>query len=738
MLDQIYFRPRLSRLVFLPAILAALSGCVPALNTLIVTTTTSDPGCDGSGVTSSTGAFSVGGTGGCISSVSSSLESDANAIRNSSQYQIQTFYHSVGGSNINSNSLIAGRFEYAHALDLTGAEQIIAIHDHGFNPAHNEFIDKPIVYGNGKDASTISVDAHGTAVGSLAAGSAMWGNTVGAAPNATLYLSSWLDGDDVDPITDAESINAIVINNSWGYECTSEAFGECGINDHSASFLSNSHRSALLDYAGDEGIVVFSASNEETQTQATFMAALPHLMPALEEGWLAVINLARDYDTAQASLFDDTNVGLLSSGCLESARWCVAADGTSYVATAIPTLYEYGTGTSYAVPRVSAAIAILAEAFPNLTASEIRNRLLLTANNAFFAADTAQIQTLNFSDGLSHDYHWVYGHGFIDLKDALLPIGGATTTSKAGSIGLSAPIVFAGGASGDAVQTALNKVTLYATDLAGGEFSANGAALVSTYQSTGRQTLALAEFGSNSNLATADLMNTMFTVSPFESGAAVRVPFSLNESLSTEIRLPRSANDATGIRVAKTVTTASSALELGVSGLSDNNSLLGLSLGDSGQIKSSHIGIDASLTTQLGTSTSLILNGNQGRATSDVIGIFDGIDTVNYGSLGAKLTQYGTFTDRDNLSLFATQPTTIYSGSAHASLQLSDGGSSANLAQVEIPLAPSQKELEFGFEYIAQGIGGEEWMLRVSRRINASNIGGNDIDSLMIGVRRQF
>jgi subtilase-type serine protease len=738
MLIHIITRPRLSRLIFLPAILVALNGCVPSVNTLIVTTTASNPACDGSGVTSSSGAFSVGGTGGCITSVSSSLESEANTIRNSSQYQIQTYHHSVSGSNVLSNSLIAGRFEYAHALDLTGAEQVIAIHDHGFNPAHNEFIGKPIVYGNGKDASTISVDAHGTAVGSLASGSAMWGNTVGGAPNATLYLSSWLDGSDENSVQEAETINAVVLNNSWGYQCTSEAYGDCGINDHSISFLSNSHRSALLNYAGDEGIVVFSASNEEAQTQATFMAALPHRIPALEEGWLAVINVARDYDTSIASLFDDTNVGLMSSGCLEAARWCVAADGTSYVATATPTLYEYGTGTSYAAPRVSAAIAILAEAFPNLTPSEIRNRLLLTADNAFFAADTSQIQTLNFSGGLSHDYHWIYGHGFIDLKDALLPIGGATTTSKSGTISLSAPIVFAGGASGDAVQTALKKITLHATDLAGGDFSARGTALVSTSQSAGHQKLALAEFSDKSDRNSVDVLRTLFTVSPFESGSAIRVPFALNESITTEIRLPSSARDSSGLRVAKTINTSSSALEFGISGLADNASLLGLSLGENGQIKSSHLAIDASLTTDLSATTSLTLNGNQGRATTDVSGVFDGIDAVNYGSLGAKLTHSGTFTQGDHFSLFALQPTAIYSGSAHASLQLADGSASPGLAHVEIPLAPSQKELEIGFEYIAQGLGGEEWMLRASRQINASNIGGNDVDSIMFGVRRQF
>ena len=710
----------------------AVSGCVPTVGNLIVTTTVSNPACDGSGVASSAGPLSVGGTGGCISSISAALETEASQIRSSSQYRAVEVTHDVGGDTFRSNSLIAGRFEYAHALDLTGAEQIIAIHDVGFNAAHTEFTDKPITYANGKDASSIHVDSHGTATAALAAGTAAYGRTVGGAPNATLYLSSWNDGDDHTPFEDAETIEAIVVNNSWGYECLGDAYDECGINDYSLSLITSQLRNALNSYAGDEGIVVFSASNTEAQSQATFMAALPHLVPSLEEGWLAVINVARDYDPSSANLFDDSTVGLHSSGCMEAARWCVAADGTSRVANSNPNGYEYGTGTSFAAPRVSAAIAILAEAFPNLTPSEIRNRLIMTSDNTFFAADTAQIQTLNFAGGLSHDYHWEYGHGFIDLRAALLPIGATATVTAIGDVlDLSSPVVLSGGGSGDAVASALSKVTLSASDQMGGEFSFVGSEMVATASNDAKGLRALSAFTS------FETESIYSFESDYVSGSSVVVPIEFSNGIHAEVLLSQNGNDASGIRIGQDYKTDRHTLSLGLSAQHDGSSLLGMSLGGSGNISSEHLGLEASYSTDLDDNLVVSLSGQSGVAHSTSNGFFDAIEDVRYSAVGASLTQSSAFTKGDQLSLFVSQPTAITSGSAQANLNLSaDSGS--HFAQVDIPLSPNNRETEIGFEYSIKDQSGFDWTVKASRRYNAANVSGNEIGDLALGIRRSF
>ncbi|MGN6376831.1 MAG: S8 family peptidase [Sphingomonas sp.] len=113
------------------------------------------------------------------------------------------------------------------------------------------------------------------------------------------------------------------------------------------------------------------------------------------------------------------------------------------------------SGTSLAAPQISGAIALLAQAFPNLTGAQIVNLLFSTARDAgVTGVDTT------------------YGHGVLDLTRAFQPAG---TTSVAGAKAtpvslstnamLSAPM-------GDASQGALGAVILdgfdraYAVDLA--------------------------------------------------------------------------------------------------------------------------------------------------------------------------------------------------------------------------------------------------------------------------------
>lgn len=112
------------------------------------------------------------------------------------------------------------------------------------------------------------------------------------------------------------------------------------------------------------------------------------------------------------------------------------------------------SGTSFSAPQIAGAVALLAQAFPNLTGAQIVQLLYATARDAGEAGTDA-----------------IYGRGIIDLTRAFQPVG---TTSLAGSTGivssgvngaLSLPM-------GDAKQGALGAVVLdsfdraFATELA--------------------------------------------------------------------------------------------------------------------------------------------------------------------------------------------------------------------------------------------------------------------------------
>ena len=92
-------------------------------------------------------------------------------------------------------------------------------------------------------------------------------------------------------------------------------------------------------------------------------------------------------------------------------RFIVASGDTGYVEIDGSPIQ----GTSFAAPRVAAAVAIVRQKYPHLTAAQAANLLLLTAS-----------KDIN-NDGVD-DFVGVspiYGYGKLDLVKALSPIGTA-------------------------------------------------------------------------------------------------------------------------------------------------------------------------------------------------------------------------------------------------------------------------------------------------------------------------
>ena len=138
-------------------------------------------------------------------------------------------------------------------------------------------------------------------------------------------------------------------------------------------------------------------------------------------------------------------------------------------------------GTSYMAPQVSAAVAILAEAFPNMTPEQWTDRLLASANNSL-GSGFAHVGFVSFGNGVKHGYSTKGGHGILDVYAALRPITSDSYSQSlyAGSqnlsgqryelknTGLSQSVSF-----GDALHTALSDVQNYSYDALGGGFKYN-------------------------------------------------------------------------------------------------------------------------------------------------------------------------------------------------------------------------------------------------------------------------
>ena len=101
-------------------------------------------------------------------------------------------------------------------------------------------------------------------------------------------------------------------------------------------------------------------------------------------------------------------VGAYDSDMKDLASYSVSAGNSMdhFLVTDGNSLLDSGSGTSYAAPRVTGAVALVAQKFPELTASERKKIILHTADDLGAPGVDA-----------------VYGHGLLNVKNALNPIG---------------------------------------------------------------------------------------------------------------------------------------------------------------------------------------------------------------------------------------------------------------------------------------------------------------------------
>lgn len=215
--------------------------------------------------------------------------------------------------------------------------------------------------------------------------------------------------------------NVRVVNHSWGPRnpVANEAELDMELNRDYAE------PKAIADAAVKYGILqVWAAGNTLTPNAtpqaapfAGFLPSLPRAVAELERYWLSVVNVN------QALTLSDR-----SFRCGFSKDWCLAAPGTditsAWVTGAINTETHYdkednadgfkvigdhpefadftASGTSFAAPHVTGALALLIERFPYLDNPQIRDVLLTTATDLG-------------EPGVDD----VYGWGLIDLKKAI-------------------------------------------------------------------------------------------------------------------------------------------------------------------------------------------------------------------------------------------------------------------------------------------------------------------------------
>jgi len=239
---------------------------------------------------------------------------------------------------------------------------------------------------------------HGPAVASIAGGA--------IAPNATIktyavasghsdFISYKEIGDIIATATDANVFNA-----SWSVPLPATKIDarDTLIAHTDANFIYQITNAAT----SRDAIFVWAAGND-SMMQSGALSAMPRAIPELNGHFINVV--AWDSDAQRLADY--------SNACGVTKNYCITAPGSNIAndATKRPV-----SGTSFATPIVSAAVAVLREAYPYMTAPQITDLLFTTARDLG-------------APGVDE----IYGWGMLDMERATRPVGAALVPINGGN-----------------------------------------------------------------------------------------------------------------------------------------------------------------------------------------------------------------------------------------------------------------------------------------------------------------
>ena len=634
----------------------------------------------------------------------------------------------VGG--IFSNPLSSSRVDYAHALGLSGAGEVIAIVDDGFRQTHEVFAGKNTFTTGGP-----SILNHGTLVASVAAGNS--GQMVGVAPGANLIFSDWGDDDTADltaAANAARTLGAVAQNNSWGF--VAAPIGQTSFNNVFGNSSGAAWLSALRDYAlgtggWQGGVVVFAIDNNNTGS-AGLMDALPVLQPDLERAWIAVGNALPIFDDN-----DVTGARLESSPCYQAARWCIMADGFWYGASAVTnTSYQNNTGSSFAAPQVSGALALLAQAFPTLTNHQLRARLLASADNTF--TGFAAAGTIDLLDGpgiFNHDYSSIYGHGFLDIRAAMMPIGPITFgTGDGGKIPVEEFAFSTGGAMGDAVVRSLDGVELTMTDALDGGFDVAAKNFAEVAEPGDlAATLAARSFSQDYAKTRTAPLNPLADTFAAHSGETLELN---GPDGRTKAAVLLSGGESYGIAVSRTLTEGDLKVDLGIKLARDDGSVMGFSDARSGGADMAAVTLG--LSHDLGAGGFFALSGEIGVADLATPTAMASVSSAEFNSVSLDIGSRNVFAKGDRLTLGVSMPIAVTSGSASLVVPVALGDGLSEMRTLAIDLAPSERQLDVSIGYQMPMGKQSEMIFEIVHAENYGNRAGLTDQAAVIGMKWSF
>ena len=304
-----------------------------------------------------------------------------------------------------SNYDVAANAISAYNAGATGKGVKIGIVDSGINPNLSEFtgrIDPASGDATGSGRGVGDDGGHGTAVSAVAAAARNGQNTMGVAFNATI-VSERADQPGSCGANDSCSFYDDAIAN--GIDTATRA-GARVINLSLGGATPGPTLLSAMQRAVNAGVViVIAAGNDATANPDPFA-----LTPAQQFPGSVIIAGAIDSSGQIASFSDRAGSG---------AQYFLTAVGVDDQAPNQKGVQYIWSGTSFSAPTISGAVALLAQAFPNLTGKQIVDLLLRTATDLGTAGTDS-----------------TYGRGELDIARAFAPQGQTALASSKAPISL--------------------------------------------------------------------------------------------------------------------------------------------------------------------------------------------------------------------------------------------------------------------------------------------------------------
>ncbi|GAA4709009.1 S8 family peptidase [Sphingomonas lutea] len=302
----------------------------------------------------------------------------------------------------NSASSVAANAISAYQSGATGAGVKIAVIDSGINPDLSEFTGR-IDAASADVAGSRGVSdegGHGTAVSAIAAGARNGSNTMGVAFDATIVsLRADVPGScatkDGCSFRDDTIARGVDIARTAGAKVINLSLGGGGISSGLMSAMSRAVQNGivLVISAGNDGETATGGSPDEFAST-----------PASQFPGMVII--AGSVGVDAGSSIDINQISSFSNRAGGSAEHYLTARGFQDRAPDQTGQQFLWSGTSFSAPTISGAVALLAQAFPNLSGAQIVSILMKSADDLGAAGTDS-----------------VFGRGRLNIAKAFQPQG---------------------------------------------------------------------------------------------------------------------------------------------------------------------------------------------------------------------------------------------------------------------------------------------------------------------------